>query len=223
MEKTARPLRFLNSPAARILSVALIIQGLLLYAVSRPEIVPQAPPLSAFPANIGDWSVKQEGYVDQETRDVLQADDLLSREYARPTDTAATNLFVAAFRSQRTGKAPHSPKNCLPGAGWVQDNAALIQIDVPNYPPIVVNRYIVSKGGYRSVVLYWYQSWNRAVASEYRAKIYVVADSIRYNRTDTALVRVVTPVVEGNDAAAVKVATDFVKATYPALRAALPN
>jgi hypothetical protein len=33
----------------------------------------------------------------------------------------------------------------------------------------------------------------------------------------------VTPVVEGNDAAAVKVATDFVKATYPALRAALPN
>jgi len=72
------------------------------------------------------------------------------------------------------------------------------------------------------VVLYWYQSRNRVVASEYRAKIYLVTDAIRYNRTDTALVRVIVPVAGNDSAAATTTAEEFVQAFFMTLRRHLP-
>ena len=223
MAKLPAPLRFLNSTPVRVVTVLLLLQAVALRALSRNEIVPDTKPLSDFPIHVGAWTRVQEGYVDPEAAAVLRADDLLNRTYARVLDTAATNLFIASFKSQRTGKSPHSPKNCLPGAGWMQSEAGTTTIDIPGYAPVEVNRYIVSKGPSRSVVLYWYQSRDRSVASEYKAKVYVVLDSMRYNRTDTALVRVVTPVLGNDDASAVKTATQFVRDIYPAVRAALPN
>jgi len=50
-----------------------------------------------------------------------------------------------------------------------------------------VNRYIVSRGDDKAAVLYWYQSRDRVVASEYRAAAFTAWDSLRYNRTDTVL------------------------------------
>ena len=54
----------------------------------------------------------------------------------------------------------------------------------------MVNRYVVEHGEDKSVTLYWYHSHNRVIASEFSAKFWAVADSIRYHRSDTALVRV---------------------------------
>ena len=130
---------------------------------------------------------------------------------------------MAAFRSQRTGKAPHSPKNCLPGSGWVPLSSGEISIDVGRAAPIVVNRYLVASGSDRQLVLYWYQSRDRVVANEYKAKFWVMADAIRLNRTDTALVRVVIPVVNRDEDKAQATAVDFVKSFYPTLLEYLPS
>lgn len=214
--------KFLRSTPARVVTVLLILQGTVLYSSIRPEYVPQGPPLAGFPLTLGHWQFGQEGVVEQDVRDVLQADDLLNRVYQN--GPAAVNLFVAAFRSQRTGKTPHSPKNCLPGSGWEWVDARTMPIDVGLAEPIVVNRYIVAKGENRSLVVYWYQSRDRVVASEYAAKLWVVADAIRYNRTDTALVRVVVPIgPDHDDAAAERQAVDFVQSFYSTLRGFLPS
>ena len=85
-----------------------------------------------------------------------------------------------------------------------------------------MNRYIVSKGDNKSVVLYWYQTQKRVVASEFKAKFLTVADSISQNRTDTALVRVIVPVVGADNASAQAEAVDFVQAFFSPLRAYLP-
>ena len=89
--------------------------------------------------------------------------------------------------------------------------------------PIVVNQYVVAHGDDRSLVLYWYQSRDRAIASEYTAKFWVVVDAMRLNRTDTALVRVVVPIVNRDEDAAAKSATGFVKAFYGTLLEYLPS
>jgi EpsI family protein len=87
-----------------------------------------------------------------------------------------------------------------------------------------VNRYVVEKeDGSKSLVLYWYQSRERVVASEYTAKVYVVADAIRYNRTDTSLVRVVVPVTGDDTNGATKAGTDFVQAFFNPLKTFLPQ
>lgn len=220
MEKKT-PLTILKSTPFIVLSLALIGQAVALRAVSRPENVQPAPSLSAFPQKIGAWTLAQEGVVDQETRDVLQADDLLTRTYVRPGDPLPINLFIASFLSQRNGKAPHSPKNCLPGSGWTQQTNEVVHVDVPGAGLIEVNHYVVSNREARSDVMYWYQSRHRIVANEFKARFFVVADAIRYNRTDTALVKVFTPIIDGVDAQ--KTNTQFIQTMFPLLAGFIPK
>jgi EpsI family protein len=85
-----------------------------------------------------------------------------------------------------------------------------------------VNDYVISRGQNQSIVLYWYQSRDRVVASEYSAKIFTVTDAIRYNRSDTALVRVVVNVADGNVQAAEDTAISFVQSFFMPLREYLP-
>ena len=131
---------------------------------------------------------------------------------------------MAFFKTQRTGKAPHSPKNCLPGSGWEPSRVDFLTVNIPGMSePIEVNQYVIAKGDNKSLVLYWYQSQNRVVASEYKAKMWTVADAIRYNRTDTALVRVIVPIAGNDEAGAQLAAVDFVESFFIPLRRYLPS
>jgi EpsI family protein len=214
---------FWKRRSVRILSLVLLAQAGLFYGFSRHENIPVRRPLAQFSLANTDWSLVQELQLDQETLDVLKADDILSRVYQDRKNHAIATLFVAYFETQRTGKAPHSPKNCLPGAGWTPSQAGTVDIPVPGRPnPIHVNRYVVSRGQNQSVVLYWYQAHDRVIASEYSAKIYTVTDSIRYNRSDTALVRVVVDVDDGNTQRAFQTAESFVQTFFQPLKEWLP-
>jgi EpsI family protein len=216
--------KFLHSTPVRVGSLFIILQAALLYSSVRPEMIPDSRPLSDFPVTLSAWQQDgPDGVVDEESRAVLNADDLLSRSYLDGSGRRA-GLFVAAFRTQRNGKAPHSPKNCLPGSGWTQvssDDEFPVAIGAAQ--PILVNRYIVAHGNNQSVVLYWYQSRDRVVANEYRAKFWVMADAVRLNRTDTALVRVVVPITDQNEDAATRTAVDFVRSFFGPLHQYLPS
>jgi EpsI family protein len=214
---------FLKSKTAAILTIALLCQAGLFYGFSRTETAPRPRPLTNFAVADNGWKAIQDAQLDKETLDVLNADDILSRVYQN-TAGAYADLFVAYFQTQRNGKAPHSPKNCLPGSGWQPSQAGIVDVTIPGETqPVRVNRYIVARGSNQSVVLYWYQSRNRVVASEYSAKIYTVMDAIRYNRSDTALVRVVVAVNNGDTGAAVRTATSFVQTFFVPLKHYLPS
>lgn len=200
----------------------LILQGVLLHSSQRPEVLPDLKPLDGFPRDLGHWKFFQEAAIEPEIRDFLRADDLLSRNYSDETGKRAANLFVAAFRTLSNGASPHSPKNCLPAGGWTPLLADELTFNVGE-GPITVNRYVVARGEERSLVLYWYQSRDRVVASEYRAKLWSIADAIRFNRTDTSLVRVVVPIREENREEATATALDFIAAFFAPLRALLPT
>jgi EpsI family protein len=215
--------KFLNSTPARLVSLLLIVQTALLYSSIRPEYIPTSRPLEGFPRQFGPWAMVQESQVDPETQSILKADDTLNRLYASPTADVRVSLFVASFRTQRNGKAPHSPKNCMPGAGWTQMSSRSYPIDAGVGAPIVVNRYVIVHGDERELVLYWYQSRGRVVADEFRAKFWVVADAIKLNRTDTALVRVIVPIVNLNEDAASQVGTDFIRSFFSSLQQYLPT
>ena len=203
------------------LTLILVVQAVMFYSASHGEMTPLAAPLAAFPLTVGGWHMKQEGVIDKETQDILKADDYLTREYAG-LEAADVNLYMAYFKTQRQGQSPHSPKNCLPGSGWTQLSSNLYTIQMDTGKSIAVNRYVVSHGQDRSLVMYWYQSRDRVVADEFKAKFWVMADSLRFNRTDTALVRVVVPIVDQNEDDATNTAVDFVKSFYQPLHNYLP-
>lgn len=136
--------------------------------------------------------------MDKQTLDILGAGEFLSRDYDDASGSVPPiDLFIAYFPSQRTGETPHSPSHCLPGSGWTPTQRKTIQIARGDGTTFPANRYVVSKAGDRLLVIYWFQAHDRAVANEYMAKYYLIADSIRMNRSDGALVRLMTPMLEG--------------------------
>ena len=207
---------FLKTLPARILIVVLLLQAAAYYAIaSRRELVPDFAPLSAFPASLHGWTAQRDFPLEKEVQEVLRADDTLNRVYLNREQNASASLFIAFFRSQRSGQSPHSPKNCLPGSGWLPIEDSKLPVAIPgDAAPIVINKYVIAHGEDQSLVLYWYQSHNRVIAGEFSAKFWLVADAIRYRRSDTALVRVIVP-VRGNREAAENLCVDFVRAVYP--------
>ncbi len=204
------------------LTLVLVAQAALFYKASGSERTPLASPLSAFPTTLGGWRLLQEGVVDKETLDVLKADDTLTRVYVNPALHVQSSLFIAYFQSQRTGQSPHSPKNCLPGSGWQPEENDEVNVQIGS-ETIRINHYLVSKGDQSSLVYYWYQSQGRAIANEFAAKFYLVADSIRRHRSDTSLVRIIVPSSRDSEQASKTAGLDFVRAVYPAVKAYLPQ
>jgi EpsI family protein len=186
-----------------VCAAALIgLTAVLLQARGRNEVFPKRLPLKSFPEQLGAWTGTDRS-IDQETLDILGSGDFLLRDYSPQVDTEpTTNLFIAYFRSQRTGDTIHSPKNCLPGAGFLPVESDRVPLSVPGHVPFPVTRYVVAKGDSRSLVLYWYWAHDRGVASEYWAKYYLIADSLRMNRSDGALVRITTAMAPGETALA---------------------
>jgi EpsI family protein len=216
---------FLNNKYARIVTVILVLQAIVFYTVAlRAENTLPTSPLANFPADIAGWQLYKDVKIEQETLDVLKADDTLNRIYLNPARDANAFLFVAFFKTQRYGQAPHSPKNCLPGNGFEPVESGPITVAVPGRAePVQINRYLTARGDEKSVTLYWYQSHDRVIAGEFTAKFWLIADSIRYHRSDTSLIKVVVPVRDGNADAATKTAIEFVKAAFPALARQLPT
>jgi EpsI family protein len=184
----------------RFWAAVLLLAGtaLLLHSRITNEKNPRSEPLTKFPSLIGTW-FGTDLRIDQETRNVLGNGDFLSRNYIQDSKTAPVNLFIGYFPSQRTGQTIHSPKHCLPGSGWVFESSNYEYLLDMNGEPHRVGEYIISNAAAKQFVIYWYQAHGHSVANEYMAKIYMVTDAIRLNRTDGALVRVITPISSSED------------------------
>ena len=214
------------SSIVRLLVVTALLLGatLVIGRASKAETILPRERFSAFPMTIGKWAGRPDAPFPQHVLDVLGVDDYLSRTYF--TDrSAAANLYMGFYEKQREGDTIHSPLNCLPGAGWEPIDKKRVTIRTPQ-GPAVVNELIIEKGIEHQLVLYWYQSHGRVVASEYWGKVYTVVDAVRLNRTDAALVRVITYIPEATpeaERAAEARATAFVQAIYPLLAPHVPE
>jgi EpsI family protein len=192
-------------PAAlRFLLAVLLIAGAAVFLQSRShnEVFPARAPLASFPMQLSPWSGTDDP-IEKEVLDVLGPGDFLLRDYsAADGNQPSINLYIAYFPSQRAGDTIHSPKNCLPGAGWTPIDSTRVTLALSGHSPFPVTRYIIARGDARELVLYWYWAHDRGVASEYWAKFYLVADSMRMNRSDGALVRISAGMYPGETAAA---------------------
>jgi EpsI family protein len=213
---------FLRGRGVVALNLLLLVQAAGFYAFSRRELAPPVAPLTSVPSQIGEWRFAEDFRLDAEIQRILHPDDYIIRTYSAPTG-ASLSLLVAYFRTQTTGQGPHSPQNCLPGQGWAIQKREVASIQVPaTGESILVNRYSVFKDNDRSVVLYWYHGPSRVIANEYRARLQLVLDSLRYRRSDTALVRITVPVIGDDEAAAERRAVSFAQALHPLLRRHIP-
>jgi EpsI family protein len=182
----------------RFWTVVLLLTAtaVVLHSRGDKDYIPQREALSNMPQTIGGWT-SQDLPMDAETLAVLGEGDFLNRLYTGAQSNALppVGLFIGYFPTQRTGQSIHSPQHCLPGAGWTFESSRYTNLRDINGKNYQVGEYVINNGESRQFVIYWYQAHGRSIANEYRARLRMVTDAIRTNRTDGALVRVITPVL----------------------------
>ena len=209
-------------PSSRLWITVGVLLGatLLLHTVSHGESVVARQPLRELPNTLGGW-ISQERPLQERIVQAVGVSDYTNRIFFNHTDPPV-QLYVGYYASQRTGDTIHSPKNCLPGAGWDPIHSGYAQVSVLTGRQIVVNEYVIQQDLNKQMVFYWYQGRGRVIASEYWGKFWMVADAISRNRTDGALVRLVTPMNDGEAKARARLVR-FTQLLFPHLGELIPN
>lgn len=225
----------MKSPRFWTVVLLLAVTAFVLYSRGDSDRVVPSEPLSQMPEQIGQWT-GQDLPIGDDILAVLGKGEFLNRVYtsSQPIDvnqmgpSTGSNLpiglFIGYFPSQRTGQSIHSPQNCLPGAGWTFDSRRYVTLKDVDGKSFRVGEYQISNGESRQFVIYWYQAHGRSIPNEYVARAYMVADAIRMDRTDGALVRVITQIAPTETVAdARKRVVRFTGLMMPMLSRFIPN
>jgi exosortase D (VPLPA-CTERM-specific) len=216
-----RPGRPLSAAVAMLVMCALVS-----IVVSRPTMLsPERQHLDFFPQRLGDWQGSA-GYVDPAALASLDLDDHLMASYQRPVDRFPVSLWVAWYDDQVYGASVHSPLACLPGAGWQVESLSRFVLPGTGQggTPLTVSRAIVALGGERHLLYYWFSQRGRNLSSEYLVKWFIFQDVLLTQRSDGALIRLITPISDAASLAeADKRLTAFARDAVPVLRGFVPG
>jgi len=200
----------------------MIFAAISLNYINHSEDVQPNKPFSTFPKEIGAWKGIEQRF-GEKIYDVLGVDDSYLANY-RNSNGGQVQLYIGFYQSQREGDLIHSPKNCMPGAGWNIVSSAIEELDVSDtdYKKIETIRFKLKNGNHEQAVLYWFQSRGRIISSEYLQKIYLVIDSITRHRTDGSFVRLIAPIHDGDEEKTMEYIKDFGKLIFPILTEYIP-
>ncbi len=192
---------------------------------ARAEANLERKVFATLPMRIDDWRGR-EFALDREIVATLKVTDYIMADYRRKSEPIPVNFYVAYYNSQRKGESVHSPQACIPGDGWRIENFAERRLDdvVAGGQALTVNRVVIGKGDFQQLVYYWFPQRDRFLTNEYWVKWYIFWDALTRNRTDGALVRLVTPIdgPDGFDAADQRL-TDFAATLLPTLSLYFPS
>jgi len=213
---------FSSSTSLRLWMTVGVLLGayVLFHTMSHGEPIIPHRPLRDLSYSVGNWSGQELPLAGQ----IVQAvgvSDYTNRIYFRPANPPV-QLYIGYYANQRAGDTMHSPKNCLPGSGWDPISAGYATIPLTTYRQIVVNDYVIQKDLDKQMVWYWYQGRGRVIASEYAGKFWMVTDAISRNRTDGALVRLITPITDDETKARMRLIS-FAQSLFPDLDAIIPK
>jgi EpsI family protein len=208
------------SPVRTGIAALVILAGIVTTHSLKPKVVlGLQTPLSELPSSIGAWRSVDLPF-DSDIVRVAGADDYVNRAYLG--SSPPLELYVGYYKNQRLGDKAHSPRNCLIGQGWEPVHSALVQIGTAGNRSLLVNEYLVENNSRHSLVLYWYQTHRRIIASEYAMQFWLVADALQRKTNDGVLIRIWASASDGESGAR-RSAVAFAHELYPHLENLLPN
>jgi exosortase D (VPLPA-CTERM-specific) len=213
--------RFL-APQILIILVLMGVSAASVQGVADRNRTALTKPFSQFPEAVGGWTAKRQT-LEKIYLDALELNDYLLADF-RNERGEVINGYVAFSDFQAKGKATHSPSSCLPGSGWELQKAAKIALTDGSGRTISVNRAMMVMGSDRRLTYYWFDQRGRILTEMYQIKLFNFVDSVIKNRTDGALVRLITPLgaQESPEAADVRL-KEFFKQFNPTLSSFLPT
>ena len=87
-----------------------------------------------------------------------------------------------------------------------------------------VNRAFTQKGNYNQLSYYWFAGRGRVLTNAYQLKIFTFWDSLTRQRTDGALVRLITPIYKSEELADAETRLrEFTRDIVPVLDEFIPD
>ncbi|MEP5760246.1 MAG: VPLPA-CTERM-specific exosortase XrtD [Litoreibacter sp.] len=194
--------KFLTIPQSKGLIatalISLVVGAAFLLTPTPVTQVVERDKFFLFPRDLGSWT-GQHTILTPDVEQVLGADDYVNSTYRSPDEASYVNFFVAYYDKQTEGSGIHSPEVCLPVGGWEVFSIDPYEVSAPNtvYGSFNVNRAVIQKGLSKQLVYYWFEQRGRRMTNDFVAKATVVYDSLTRGRTDGAMVRLVTPINNG--------------------------
>lgn len=190
----------------------------------RIELQPKRKDFSVFPLELGVWKGKGDR-LEKIYLDSLKLDDYIIADFTNGKGHTI-NFYSAYYASQRKGESAHSPRTCMPGGGWEITSLTQRTVDGVSVgkEPLSVNRAVIQMGEQKQLTYYWFQQRGRVITNEYLVKWFIFWDALTRNRTDGALVRLITPLSlsETLDDADRRLG-DFIRVMNPVLTEYVPN
>ena len=187
--------RQLLQPQFLLVMVLLMLTFGFSQGIEFREKIPIAKPLSGFPVQVGSWSGVTVP-MEQQFKDALDFSDYTIINY-KNKNGSIVNFYVAYYESQRKGESIHSPETCLPGSGWAFKEAGIVNIPLAGGSSMQVNRSFMENGDVQQLVYYWFPQRGRVLTNLYQLKLYAFWDALSKQRTDGALVRIITALYPG--------------------------
>jgi len=168
-----------------------------------------------FPMEFGQWKGKKEN-ITQTVIDMLNPMDITSISYVND-EGINIHLFFDYFSSDASFGGPHSPRNCVPGSGWIIENTYEKNIEL--------NGRIIHSGVFElrfekslSVMEFWYVTHFGETANDYRFKLYELLSALTFSPRDVAFIRFVT----SNDPKSLEALKEFQSLVIPEIYNQLP-
>jgi len=203
--------------------LAICATGIATFFISaRTEILPERDSFITFPTTLGAWTGHPEK-LDDKVKDYLGLTDYILSDYSKKGG-APVDFYVAYYATQRSGVSPHSPAVCIPGNGWqITDFKRIEFTSDDGKVSLPLNRVVIKRDTETQLVYYWFDERGMQIANEYVSKLYLLRDAMLKNRTDGALVRLITDVSPNEgEAHAEQRLREFTRIVVPALKGYLP-
>lgn len=165
-------------------------------AIRRYRPAPSATvDFTTFPMQLEDWIGRPDNVPDY-VIDLLQPEQMFSATYTN-SEGVRVQLFFDYFTSEGGSAGPHSPRNCLPGAGWqirsVEENEIILSDRT-----VVAGRFDLGMENAGQVMDFWYITQYGETANDYVFKFYSMLSSLTFRPGDVGFVRLLAdPTPEG--------------------------
>lgn len=145
--------------------------------------------LGQLPLEKGEW-IGQVETLPSSILALLNPDQLFTATYVNRSGQSV-NLFVDYFSPKNRAGAIHSPRNCLPGSGWVIIKSEPRPIMAAG-KSIPASRFYLRLGESLQIMDFWYVTRLGETANDYRLKFNTMLSSLTLRPTDKAFIRFVS-------------------------------
>ena len=178
---------------ARVTMVAVLLAAtIFLQTRARKPFAPARTSLEAFPTQLGEL-VGVDLPILRDDLETLGPGEFLQRRYADGRiERPGVDLYLAYLPGEHA-LYKHALQDCLTGSGWSMVESGTTTLKFEGEGPFQARRYLIARGTDRQLVVFWYWTHGRRVTTVDPLNLFIMFDSLRLNRKDSAMIRLSTP------------------------------